>query len=51
MEEVIFYSVIYYQMAKAKKTIIYVKGTPMPERGTVRSRGIDLFTSEERTIG
>ena len=25
MEEVIFYSVIYYQMAKAKKTIIYVK--------------------------
>ena len=38
-------------MAKAKKTIIYVKGTPMPERGTERSWGIDLFTSEDRTIG
>ena len=39
-------------MAKQeKKTIIYVKWTPMPERGTARSWGIDLFTSEERTIG
>ena len=39
-------------MAKQeKKTIIYVKGTPMPERGTARSWGIDLFTSEERSIG
>ena len=38
-------------MAKAKKTIIYVKGTPTPERGTSRSWGIDLFTSEERAIG
>lgn len=39
-------------MAKQeKKTIIYVKGTPTPERGTARSRGIDLFTSEERAIG
>ena len=39
-------------MAKQeKKTIIYVKWTPMPERGTARSRWIDLFTSEERTIG
>lgn len=38
-------------MAKAKKTIIYVKGTPMPERGTERSRWIDLFTSEDRSIG
>lgn len=39
-------------MAKQeKKTIIYVKGTPTPERGTARSRWIDLFTSEERSIG
>lgn len=39
-------------MAKEiKKTIIYVKGTPMPERGTSRSWWIDLFTSEERAIG
>lgn len=39
-------------MAKQeKKTIIYVKWTPTPERGTARSWGIDLFTSEERTIG
>lgn len=37
-------------MAKAKKTIIYVKGTPTPERGTARSWGIDLFTSEDRSI-
>lgn len=39
-------------MAKeTKKTIIYVKGTPTPERGTARSWGIDLFTSEDRSIG
>ena len=39
-------------MAKQeKKTIIYVKWTPAPERGTARSWGIDLFTSEERSIG
>lgn len=37
-------------MAKEKKVIIYVKGTPAPERGTERSWWLDLFASEERSI-
>lgn len=38
-------------MAKEKKLILYVEGTPAPERGTDKSWGVDLFAAEDRSIG
>lgn len=40
-------------MAKAKegKVIIYVEGTPEPSRGTEGSRWVDLYASENVSIG